>query len=210
MPESSSGHMQTCARRGWRSSCRVRMGADVASAKSGESRFLSQCSRRRTTPRGHVPLSNSAGAHETPFCFSMLARVNDPKGTCTSVQQRCRARDGRFLSQCSRRRTTPRGFETLSLVRRGCHAWTLTPVGADANVVAAVNACVIWRLERLSRRKWLLAYLAESPIVLMQRDGSCPHARHHLTNSTGSIRRSPVSVLWTNVCGFLSRWPSSR
>ena len=49
-----------------------------------------------------------------------------------------------------------------------------------------------------------------SPILVMHLAGSWPQARHHLTNSTGSIRRSPVSVLWTNVWGFLSLWPSSR
>ncbi len=52
-----AGGKVTCARRGWRSSCRVRMGADVASAKSGASGLVSQCSRRRTTPRGFEPLS---------------------------------------------------------------------------------------------------------------------------------------------------------
>ena len=44
----------------------------------------------------------------------------------------------------------------------------------------------------------------------IHRAGSWPHARHHLTNSIGSIRRSPVSVLWTKVWGRLSLRPSSR
>jgi hypothetical protein len=52
--------------------------------------------------------------------------------------------------------------------------------------------------------------IAQPSNAAMQCEGCNLHALHHATNSTGSMRRSPISVLWTNDGGLRRRLASAR